>query len=45
MDAPAVAKPAVYVYKGHEYVLFAAGGNSILLPKVGDEVVAFALPN
>ena len=45
VDAPAVAMPAVYVYKGREYVVFAVGGNSILLPKVGDEVVAFALPN
>ncbi|MDR3474031.1 MAG: PQQ-binding-like beta-propeller repeat protein [Devosia sp.] len=44
VDAPAVAEPAVYTYKGKEYVLFAAGGNSILEPKVGDQLVAFALP-
>ena len=44
VDAPAVAMPAVYTYKGKEYVLFAAGGNSILEPKVGDQLVAFSLP-
>ena len=31
---PAVAMPAVYTYKGKEYVVFAVGGNSILEPKV-----------
>jgi quinoprotein glucose dehydrogenase len=45
VDAPAVAMPAIYSYKGREYVVFAVGGNSILLPKVSDEIVAFALPN
>jgi len=44
-DAPAVAEPAVYTYKGKEYVVFAAGGNSILEPKVGDPLIAFTLPN
>ena len=44
VDAPAVSEPAVYTYKGKEYVLFAAGGNSILEPKVGDQLVVFALP-
>ncbi len=44
VDAPAVAEPAVYMFKGKEYVVFAAGGNSILEPKVGDEVAAYALP-
>ena len=34
VDAPAVAEPAVYTYKGKEYVVFAVGGNSILEPKV-----------
>ncbi len=42
--APAVALPAVYEYKGKQYVVFVAGGNSILSPKVSDEVAAFALP-
>ncbi len=45
VDAPAVAMPAIYTYKGKEYVLFAAGGNAILTPRVSDQIVAFALPN
>lgn len=44
VDAPAVALPAVYSYKGKQYVVFVAGGNSILSDKVSDQVVAFALP-
>ncbi len=42
--APAVALPAVYSYQGRQYVVFVAGGNSILSPRVSDEVVAYALP-
>lgn len=45
VGAPAVALPASYEYKGKQYVVFAAGGNSILTPRVSDEIVAFALPN
>jgi quinoprotein glucose dehydrogenase len=45
VGAPAVALPAVYEYKGKEHVVFVAGGNSILSPKVSDEVAAFALPD
>ncbi|MPZ56994.1 MAG: PQQ-binding-like beta-propeller repeat protein [Rhizobiales bacterium] len=45
VSAPAVALPAVYEYKGKQYVVFAAGGNSILTPRVSDEIVAFALPD
>jgi quinoprotein glucose dehydrogenase len=44
VSAPAVALPAVYEYKGRQYVTFAAGGNSILTPRVSDEIVTFALP-
>lgn len=44
VDAPAVAIPATYTYKGRQYVLFTAGGNSILTPRVGDQLIAFALP-
>jgi len=44
VDAPTVALPAVYTYKGREYVAFAVGGNSILSPKVSDQLIAFALP-
>ncbi|MDV6318259.1 pyrroloquinoline quinone-dependent dehydrogenase [Chromohalobacter sp. HP20-39] len=43
-EAPAVANPAVYEYEGREYVVFIAGGNSILKDQVGDQVVAYALP-
>ena len=42
--APAVATPAVYRYRGRQYVVFVAGGNPILAPQVSDQVVAFALP-
>ncbi|MGX4805495.1 pyrroloquinoline quinone-dependent dehydrogenase [Bradyrhizobium guangdongense] len=45
VDAPAVSMPAIYNYRGTEYVTFAAGGNSILLPKVSDQVISFALPH
>jgi quinoprotein glucose dehydrogenase len=44
VDAPAVANPATYVYKGRQYVVFVAGGNAILKPRVADQVVAYALP-
>lgn len=44
VEAPAVAEPAVYTYKGKEYVVFAVGGNSILEPKVADQLIAYALP-
>ena len=44
VDAPAVSMPAIYVYKGKEYVVFAAGGNAILTPRVTDQIIAFALP-
>ena len=45
VDAPAVAQPAVYTYKGKQYVVFAAGGNGILTPRLSDQLGAFALPN
>ena len=44
VDAPTVSMPAVYTYKGRQYVTFAVGGNSILSPKVSDQLIAFALP-
>lgn len=44
VDAPSVAIPATYVYKGKQYVLFTAGGNTLLTPRVGDQLVAYALP-
>ena len=30
--------------KGKQYVVFSAGGNPLLTPKISDQVVAFALP-
>jgi quinoprotein glucose dehydrogenase len=45
VDAPAVAMPITYSYRGRQYVVFVAGGNSILSPKVSDQIVAYALPN
>jgi len=44
VDAPAVSEPAVYTYKGKQYVVFTVGGNSILEPKVSDQLIAYALP-
>jgi quinoprotein glucose dehydrogenase len=44
VSAPAVSLPAIYAYKGKQYVVFAVGGNSILTPRVSDELVAFSLP-
>lgn len=45
LSAPTVATPAIYSFKGKQYVVFAAGGNPILMPKLGDELAAFALPD
>jgi quinoprotein glucose dehydrogenase len=44
VEAPAVATPATYMYKGRQYVVFVAGGNAILKPQVSDQIVAYALP-
>jgi quinoprotein glucose dehydrogenase len=44
VQAPTVAMPAIYTYKGRQYVVFASGGNSILKNQVGDQIAAFALP-
>ncbi|HWY63304.1 MAG TPA: pyrroloquinoline quinone-dependent dehydrogenase [Rhizomicrobium sp.] len=45
VEAPVVATPAVYTYKGKQYVVFAAGGNGIVAPRVSDQLIAYALPN
>ena len=42
--APSVAIPAVYEHQGKQYVAFVAGGNSILKPQVGDQLVVYTLP-
>lgn len=44
VQAPVVANPAVYEYKGREYVAFVAGGNSIIKDQVGDQLAVYALP-
>jgi quinoprotein glucose dehydrogenase len=44
VDAPAVAMPISYTYQGRQFVVFVAGGNSILTPSVSDQIVAYALP-
>lgn len=43
VEAPAVANPAVFTHDGVDYVVFVAGGNSILKPQVSDQVVAYRL--
>jgi quinoprotein glucose dehydrogenase len=43
VEAPAVAIPAVFTHEGVDYVVFVAGGNSILKPEVSDQVVAYRL--
>jgi len=45
VDSPAVSQPAIYTYKGKQYVAFAVGGNGILTPRLSDQLVAFSLPN
>lgn len=44
VDAPVNSIPAVYTWQGRQYVLFTAGGNQILTPRVSDQIVAYALP-
>ena len=44
VPAPAAAMPAIYRYKGRQYVVFVAAGHPVLGPKASDAVVAFALP-
>lgn len=41
--APSVSIPAVFTHEGVDYVVFTAGGNSILKPQVADQVVAYRL--
>ena len=43
VEAPAVAIPTAYTHERNDYVAFVAGGNSILKPQVGDQVVAYRL--
>lgn len=44
VEAPVNSIPAIYTWQGRQYVLFTAGGNQILTPRVSDQIVAYALP-
>jgi quinoprotein glucose dehydrogenase len=44
VDAPVIAQPIAYTYKGRQYVVFAAGGG-LFTGRFSDQLVAFALPN
>ncbi len=43
VEASSVAIPAVYTHEGRDCVVFVAGGNPILKPRIGDQIVAYAL--
>ncbi len=45
VNAPVIANPSIYTYGGKQYVVFTAGGNDNLSSRVGDQLVAFALPD
>ena len=44
LPAGGQATPMSYVWKGRQYVVIAAGGASNMGSKLGDNIVAFALP-
>lgn len=44
LPAGGQATPMSYVWKGRQYVVIAAGGHARAGTKIGDEVVAYALP-
>ncbi len=44
LPASSVATPMSYVWEGRQYVVVAAGGYSNLDSRMGDHVIAFALP-
>jgi len=44
LPAGGQATPMVYAWKGREYVVIAAGGSARLGAKLGDSIVAFAIP-
>jgi quinoprotein glucose dehydrogenase len=44
VDAPVIAQPTVYTYKGREYVVFVAGGG-LFIRHSSDQLIAFTLPN
>ncbi len=44
LPQPGMAVPASYAAGGRQYVVLAAGGNSLAETKIGDDLIAFALP-
>lgn len=44
LPAGGQAGPATYVHEGRQYVVIAAGGHNSMETKIGDSVVAYALP-
>ena len=44
LPAGGQATPMTYVWKGRQYVVIAAGGHAMSGTKLGDQLVAFALP-
>ena len=44
LPAGGQATPMSYVWKGRQYVVIAAGGHARIGSKLGDHIVAFALP-
>lgn len=44
LPAPGMAIPASYSVRGRQYIAIAAGGNALAGTKLGDAMVAFALP-
>jgi quinoprotein glucose dehydrogenase len=43
LPVPGIANPMTYLWKGEQYVVIAAGGNSLSGTSIGDSVVAFRL--
>lgn len=44
LPAPGMATPMTYVWQGRQYVVIFAGGNARAGTRVGDQLIAFALP-
>jgi quinoprotein glucose dehydrogenase len=44
LPAPGIATPMTYVWQGRQYVVIAAGGHGEAGTRIGDAIVAFALP-
>jgi len=44
LPVPGMAVPMTYAVNGRQYVVIAAGGNAQVGTKIGDYLIAFALP-